>query len=188
MKARLGPPKAINAVAHKVARIVYHMITRQQEYDTTIFQDQERRVQDRKRKRLCAQGTITGLSIGARRGCSLGGPVSASPGECEYALHALQSSCRSRSFHPRPHSVLTVCVSPGGKRTGTLLVEFSLYGRFREIYRRGGIRGMRCRSAPLNKARWSLTIPREQTDEPEPICSRGRIRPRREKGYGSRFV
>jgi transposase-like protein len=37
MKARLGPPKAITAVAHKLARIVYHMITRQQEYDTATF-------------------------------------------------------------------------------------------------------------------------------------------------------
>lgn len=63
MKARLGPPKAITAVAHKLARIVYHMITLQQEYDTTIFQEQERRVQDRKRNRLCAQARELGLQL-----------------------------------------------------------------------------------------------------------------------------
>jgi transposase len=63
LKARLGPPKAITAVAHKLARIVYHMITRQQEYDTTIFQEQERRVQDRKRNRLCAQARELGLQL-----------------------------------------------------------------------------------------------------------------------------
>ena len=33
MKARLGAPKAITAVAHKLARIIYHMLTTQQEYD-----------------------------------------------------------------------------------------------------------------------------------------------------------
>jgi transposase len=63
MKARLGPPKAITAVAHKLARIVYHMITRQQEYDMTIFQEQERRVQDRKRNRLCAQARELGFQL-----------------------------------------------------------------------------------------------------------------------------
>jgi transposase len=63
MKARLGPPKAITAVAHKLARIVYHMITRQQEYNTTIFQEQERRVQDRKHNRLCVQARELGFQL-----------------------------------------------------------------------------------------------------------------------------
>lgn len=48
----MGTPKAMTAVAHKLARIVYHMITKQQEYDATVFQDQERRTQDRKRAKL----------------------------------------------------------------------------------------------------------------------------------------
>ena len=34
MKARLGTPKAMTAAAHKLARVVYHMITTHQEYDT----------------------------------------------------------------------------------------------------------------------------------------------------------
>jgi len=38
MKARMGTPKALTAVAHKLARIVYHLITKRQEYDATIFQ------------------------------------------------------------------------------------------------------------------------------------------------------
>jgi transposase len=63
MKARLGPPKAITAVAHKLARIVYHMITRQEEYDATIFREQERQVQDRRRNRLCAQARELGLKL-----------------------------------------------------------------------------------------------------------------------------
>ena len=49
MKSRLGTPKALTAAAHKLARIVYHMLTRRQEYDATVFQELERRVQDRKR-------------------------------------------------------------------------------------------------------------------------------------------
>src|SRR3977135_786057 len=49
-------------------------------------------------------------------GCAPAEPASASPGEYEYAL---QSSCRSRSFHPTANSVLTVCVSSGGKRIET---------------------------------------------------------------------
>jgi transposase len=63
MKARFGPPKAITAVAHKLARIVYHMITRQQEYDATIFQEQERRVRDRRRIRLYAQAREMGFQL-----------------------------------------------------------------------------------------------------------------------------
>jgi hypothetical protein len=55
LESRFGPPKAITAVAHKLARIVYPMVTGRQEYDATIFQEQERRLQDRKRKKLCAQ-------------------------------------------------------------------------------------------------------------------------------------
>jgi transposase len=63
MKARFGPPKAITAVAHKLARIIYHMIMGQQEYNATIFEEQERRVQDRKRKKLAAQAREMGFQL-----------------------------------------------------------------------------------------------------------------------------
>ncbi len=33
MKARMGVPKAMTATAHKLARIIYYMVTTQQEYD-----------------------------------------------------------------------------------------------------------------------------------------------------------
>src|ERR1035437_5511493 len=39
-------------------------------------------------------------------------PASASPAGFQYAV---QSSCRSRDFQRTANSVLTVCVSPGGK-------------------------------------------------------------------------
>lgn len=51
------------AAAHKLAWIVYHMITKQQEYDATVFQDQERRTQDRKRMKLNAQAKEFGLQL-----------------------------------------------------------------------------------------------------------------------------
>jgi len=63
MKARLGPAKAITAVAHKLARIVYHLLTNQLEYDATIFQDQERRAQHRKRSRILSQARELGLHL-----------------------------------------------------------------------------------------------------------------------------
>lgn len=63
MKARLGAPKAITAVAHKLGRIVYHMITTQQEFDATIFHYQERQAQDRKRSRLQAQAKELGFQL-----------------------------------------------------------------------------------------------------------------------------
>ena len=46
-------------------------------------------------------------------GCSPAEPASASPTEIHFAL---QSFCRSRTFHRTANSVLTVCVSRGDKR------------------------------------------------------------------------
>jgi len=63
MKARLGAPSAITAVAHKLARIVYHLITNQQEYSNTVFEEQERRTQDRKRRRLHVQAKELGFRL-----------------------------------------------------------------------------------------------------------------------------
>src|SRR5437868_10037173 len=63
MKARLGTPKAMTAVAHKLARIGYHMVTTQQGYDSTVFQEQERRTQDRKRAKLQSQAEAMGFQL-----------------------------------------------------------------------------------------------------------------------------
>ena len=59
----MGSPKAMTAAAHKLARIVYHMVTEQQEYDATVFQEQERRTQDRKRAKLQAQAKELGFQL-----------------------------------------------------------------------------------------------------------------------------
>jgi transposase len=63
MKARMGTPKAMTAAAHKLARIVYHMLTNQQEYDATVFQEQERRTQDRKFAKLHAHAKELGFQL-----------------------------------------------------------------------------------------------------------------------------
>lgn len=45
IRGRLGGPQAVTATAHKLARIFYHMVSHQVEYDETIFErcDQEHR-------------------------------------------------------------------------------------------------------------------------------------------------
>jgi transposase len=63
MKSRMGTPKAMTAVAHKLARIVYHLITTQQEYDASVFQHLEKRNQDRKRARLQLQAKELGFQM-----------------------------------------------------------------------------------------------------------------------------
>ncbi|MCZ2078754.1 MAG: transposase [Bryobacterales bacterium] len=37
MRAKLGAPKAITAAAHKLARIIFHLLTTRQAYDETVF-------------------------------------------------------------------------------------------------------------------------------------------------------
>jgi transposase len=37
MRAKLGAPKAITATAHKLARIIFHLITTRQEFDDSRF-------------------------------------------------------------------------------------------------------------------------------------------------------
>jgi transposase len=63
MKARMGVPKAMTATAHKLARIIYHMVTTQQEYDATIFQKQEQRRRQQKSARLHAQAAEFGFQL-----------------------------------------------------------------------------------------------------------------------------
>ena len=63
LKARLGAPKAITAVAHKLARVIYHLITSQQDYDESVFQKQEHQAQARKRNRLYAQAKELGYEL-----------------------------------------------------------------------------------------------------------------------------
>lgn len=63
MKARMGVPKAMTATAHKLARIIYHMVTTQQEYDATIFQKQEQRRRQLKSARLHTLAAELGFQL-----------------------------------------------------------------------------------------------------------------------------
>lgn len=63
MKARMGVPKAMTATAHKLARIVYHMVTTRQEYDATIFQHQEQHRRQQKSARLYKQARELGFQL-----------------------------------------------------------------------------------------------------------------------------
>ena len=47
MRAKMGAPKAITAAAHKLARIIYHLITTRQEFNESRFAADQIRYQKR---------------------------------------------------------------------------------------------------------------------------------------------
>jgi transposase len=55
MRARHGAPKAITATAHKLARIVYHLVKNQKTFDETFFADQEAHHKHRLEQKLKKQ-------------------------------------------------------------------------------------------------------------------------------------
>jgi transposase len=63
MRTRLGAPKAITATAHKLARIVFHLITTKEAYDESVFAHAEERCRQRARKRLAAQASALGFNL-----------------------------------------------------------------------------------------------------------------------------
>jgi transposase len=63
MRARQGAPKAITTTAHKLARIIFHLIKNQKEFDETIFFEQEQLHQQRLKNRLIKQAKSLGLQL-----------------------------------------------------------------------------------------------------------------------------
>ena len=63
MRAKLGAPKAITAAAHKLARIVFHMLSTRQGYDEAILSKNERQFRARAEARLRAQAKALGYSV-----------------------------------------------------------------------------------------------------------------------------
>jgi hypothetical protein len=63
MRAKLGGPKAITATAHKLARVVYHLIATAQSYDESVFLKYEASHRDRVQKRLHAQAAALGFTL-----------------------------------------------------------------------------------------------------------------------------
>lgn len=63
MRTRLGAPKAITAAAHKLARIVFHLLTTKEPYDDSVFVRSEERCKQRTKKRLSAQARELGFNL-----------------------------------------------------------------------------------------------------------------------------
>ena len=63
MRAKLGAPKAITAAAHKLARIVYHLLTAREPYDDSVFAKAEERYRRRTENRLKAQAAALGFTL-----------------------------------------------------------------------------------------------------------------------------
>jgi transposase len=63
MRAKLGAPKAITAAAHKLARIVFHLLSTRQAYDATIFAKLEQQARMRAEAKLRAQAKAMGFQL-----------------------------------------------------------------------------------------------------------------------------
>jgi transposase len=63
MRARLGAPKANTAAAHKLARIVYHLITTGQEYDEGQFLANQIHYQQRQESKLRRKARAFGYTL-----------------------------------------------------------------------------------------------------------------------------
>ena len=63
MRARLGTPEATTATAHKMARIIYHLITHREVYDDSILAAEERQDQRRYERRLRKQARALGYEL-----------------------------------------------------------------------------------------------------------------------------
>ena len=63
IRSKLGPPKAVTATAHKLARIIYHMLRTGEAYDDSIFAQMEVNHRTRTENRLKAQAQALGFTL-----------------------------------------------------------------------------------------------------------------------------
>jgi len=63
MRAKLGAPKAITAAAHKLARIIFHLIMNRQEFDDSHFAADQLRHQKRQEIKLRAKAKAMGFEL-----------------------------------------------------------------------------------------------------------------------------
>ena len=63
MRAKLGAPKAITAAAHKLSRIIFHLITTRQEFDDSRFAADQVRHQKRQEAKLRAKAKAMGFEL-----------------------------------------------------------------------------------------------------------------------------
>jgi transposase len=63
MKRKLGPPQAVTATAHKLARIVYHLLKTGEAYNESVFRKYHTQTQKRAELRLRRQAASLGFQI-----------------------------------------------------------------------------------------------------------------------------
>ena len=63
MRAKLGAPKAITAAAHKLARIIFHLVTTRQEFDDTRFAADQLRYIKRQESKLRTKAHALGFQL-----------------------------------------------------------------------------------------------------------------------------
>jgi transposase len=63
MRSRLGAPQAITATAHKLARIIYHLVTTRTPYDESIFRNEEQKQTLRLQHRLQRNARALGFQL-----------------------------------------------------------------------------------------------------------------------------
>jgi transposase len=63
MRAKLGAPKAITAAAHKLARIIFHLISTRREFDDSKFAADQLRYQKRQEAKLHAKAKSMGYAL-----------------------------------------------------------------------------------------------------------------------------
>ncbi len=63
MKSRIGPEQAITATAHKLARIIYHMVTTGEAYDESVFAKAQQKFRLRQESNLRANAKRLGFKL-----------------------------------------------------------------------------------------------------------------------------
>jgi hypothetical protein len=60
---RLGTPKSITAAAHKLARVVYHILTTREPYSDTVFKTSDTQNRERLEARLRRKARQLGFDL-----------------------------------------------------------------------------------------------------------------------------
>ncbi len=63
MRSKLGAPKAITAAAHKLARIVYHLVTMKEPYNESVFDKMNERILKQQKAKLIKKAKAMGLVL-----------------------------------------------------------------------------------------------------------------------------
>jgi len=63
LRARLGMPKAITAMARRLGCMLYHLITRRAAFDPSMLLRQQERYQQRRQKRLRREAAEMGFDL-----------------------------------------------------------------------------------------------------------------------------